>query len=218
MYSKEELQSLVSVLEKHTNVYIISDEIYEHINYVGSHESIAQFESIRDRVVLINGVSKGYAMTGWRIGWMAAPTWLAKACNTLQGQYTSGPCSIAQKASEAAYVGDQTFVKEMQKAFARRLKLVLELALQVPGFKIINPQGAFYIFPDISYYLGKSYQDKKIETASDLAMYLLENAHVACVGGGAFGAPTCLRLSYATSDDNLKEAFSRINKALSKLQ
>lgn len=218
VYSKEELESLVKVLENHPNIYIISDEIYEHINYVGSHESIAQFESIRDRVIVINGVSKGYAMTGWRIGWMAAPTWIAKACNTLQGQYTSGPCSVAQKAAEAAYTGDQSFVKDMQIAFERRAKLVAALASEIPEFKITKPQGAFYIFPDISAYLGKSYQGKTIETSGDLAMYLLEVGHVACVGGGAFGAPTCLRLSYATSDENLKEAFSRIKNALANLQ
>lgn len=218
VYSKEELESLVKVLENHPNIYIISDEIYEHINYVGSHESIAQFESVRDRVIVINGVSKGYAMTGWRIGWMAAPTWIAKACNTLQGQYTSGPCSVAQKAAEAAYTGDQSFVKDMQIAFERRAKLVAALASEIPEFKITKPQGAFYIFPDISAYLGKSYQGKTIETSGDLAMYLLEVGHVACVGGGAFGAPTCLRLSYATSDENLKEAFSRIKNALANLQ
>ena len=218
VYTKEELKALADVLAKYPNIYILSDEIYEHINYLGAHESIAQFENLRDRVIIINGVSKGYAMTGWRIGWIAAPKWIASACNTLQGQYTSGPNSVAQKAAEAAYTGDQSFVKEMQIAFQRRKNLVVELARQIPGFKVSEPQGAFYLFPDASYYIGKSYGDRKIENSGDLAMYLLEVGHVACVGGGAFGAPNCIRLSYATSDENLKKAYERIKDALSKLK
>lgn len=218
VYTKEELKGLADVLAKYPNIYILSDEIYEHINYLGAHESIAQFENIRDRVVIINGVSKGYAMTGWRIGWIAAPKWIASACNTLQGQYTSGPCSVAQVAAQAAYTGDQTCVKEMRVAFERRKKLVVELASQIPGLKLSEPQGAFYIFPDAGVYIGKSYEGKKIKNSGDLALYLLEVGHVACVGGGAFGAPNCIRLSYATSDENLVKAFGRIKDALAKLQ
>jgi len=218
VYTKEELKGLADVLANYPNIYILSDEIYEHINYLGAHESIAQFDNIRDRVVIINGVSKGYAMTGWRIGWIAAPKWIASACNTLQGQYTSGPCSVAQVAAQAAYTGDQTCVKEMRVAFERRKKLVVELAAQIPGLKLSEPQGAFYIFPDAGVYIGKSYKGKKIENSGDLALYLLEVGHVACVGGGAFGAPNCIRLSYATSDENLVKAFGRIKDALAKLQ
>lgn len=218
VYTKEELKALADVLAKYPNIYILSDEIYEHINYLGAHESIAQFENVRERVIIINGVSKGYAMTGWRIGWIAAPKWIASACNTLQGQYTSGPNSVAQKAAEAAYTGDQSFVKDMQVAFLRRKNLVVELARQIPGFKVSEPQGAFYIFPDASYYIGKSYEGKKIENSGDLALYLLEVGHVACVGGGAFGAPNCIRLSYATSDENLVKAYERIKAALAKLK
>lgn len=218
VYSREELKGLADVLAKYPDIYILSDEIYEHINYLGSHESIAQFESVRDRVIIINGVSKGYAMTGWRIGWIAAPKWIASACNTLQGQYTSGPCSVAQKAAEAAYTGDQQCVATMRAAFERRKNLVVELARQIPGLKVNEPQGAFYIFPDAGYYLGKSFEGKIIENSGDLAMYLLEVGHVACVGGGAFGAPTCIRMSYATSDENLVKAFTRIKDALSNLK
>jgi aspartate aminotransferase len=218
VYSKKELKELADVLAKYPNIIILSDEIYEHINYLGKHESISQFENVLDRVVLINGVSKAYAMTGWRIGWMAAPKWIASACNTLQGQYTSGPCSIAQKAAEAAYTGDQTCVETMRVAFERRKKLVVELAQQVPGFKVNDPQGAFYIFPDCSSYFGKSFNGKTIKDSGDLAMYLLEEGHVACVGGGAFGAPDCVRFSYATSDENLVKAFGWIKETLAKLK
>jgi aspartate aminotransferase len=167
---------------------------------------------------LINGVSKAYAMTGWRIGWMAAPKWIASACNTLQGQYTSGPCSVAQKAAEAAYTGDQSCVETMRVAFERRKKLVVDLAHQIPGFKVNDPQGAFYIFPDCSSYFGKSFNGKTIKDSGDLAMYLLEEGHVACVGGGAFGAPDCVRFSYATSDENLVKAFGWIKETLAKLK
>ncbi len=218
VYSQAELKGLADVLAKYPQVMILSDEIYEHINYVGGHQSIAQFENIRDRVVIVNGVSKGYAMTGWRIGFIAAPLWVAKACNKLQSQYTSGPCSIAQKAAVAAFTGDQTCVEEMRQAFERRRKLVVDLASQIPGFKVNNPQGAFYLFPEVSYYLGKSFGDKKIESSADLAMFLLEEGHVATVGGAAFGAPNCLRFSYATSDENLIEALRRIKEVLAKLK
>ncbi|MDX9748822.1 MAG: pyridoxal phosphate-dependent aminotransferase [Paludibacter sp.] len=217
VYSREELKGLADVLAKYPNIYILSDEIYEHINYLGQHESIAQFESVRDRVVIINGVSKAYAMTGWRIGWIAAPRWIASACNTLQGQYTSGPNSVAQKAAEAAYTGDQSPVVAMREAFERRKNLVVKLAREIKGLKVADPQGAFYIFPDASAFIGKSYEGRKIENSGDLAMYLLEVGHVACVGGGAFGAPNCIRMSYATSDENLVKAFTRIKTALQQL-
>lgn len=218
VYSREELKGLADVLAKHPQVLVISDEIYEHINYIGKHESIAQFETVRDRVIIVNGVSKAYAMTGWRIGFIAAPLWVAKACNKLQGQYTSGPSSIAQKASVAAFAGDQTCVEDMRKAFERRRDLVEKLSQDVPGFRINHPQGAFYLFPEVSYYFGKSDGERTIANDSDLAMYLLEKGHVATVWGDAFCAPGYLRLSYATSDENLVEAFRRIKEALAKLK
>ena len=219
VYTKEELAGLAKVLEKYPNVIVLADEIYEHINYIGKHESIAQFESTRDRVVIVNGVSKGYAMTGWRLGWIAAPQWIASACNKLQGQYTSGPCSITQKAAEAAYTGDQTCVAEMRAAFERRRNLVVKMAKEISGFKVNIPDGAFYVFPECDSYFGKKTQDEKtIENSADLAMYLLETGHVACVGGSAFGAPNCIRMSYATSDENLVEAFKRIKNALELLK
>jgi aspartate aminotransferase len=218
VYSKPELEALANVLAKYPDIIIIADEIYEHINYVGKHESIAQFENIRDRVVIINGVSKAYAMTGWRLGWMAAPQWIASACNKLQGQYTSGPSSIAQKAAEAAYLGDQQCVEDMRKAFMRRRDLIVKLASEVEGFKVNKPEGAFYLFPECSYYFGKSYNDKKIETSADLAMFLLEEGHVACVGGLAFEAPDYIRFSYATSDENIVEAMRRVKETLARLK
>jgi len=217
VYSREELKGLADVLAKYPDIYILSDEIYEHINYLGTHESIAQFENIRERVVIINGVSKAYAMTGWRIGWIAAPKWIASACNTLQGQYTSGPNSVAQKAAEAAYTGTQEPVVQMREAFERRKNLVVKLAREIPGLRVADPQGAFYIFPDASAFIGKSFQGRVIANSGDLALYLLEVGHVACVGGGAFGAPNCIRMSYATSDDNLVKAFTRIKDALLQL-
>ncbi|MEI8272192.1 MAG: pyridoxal phosphate-dependent aminotransferase [Paludibacter sp.] len=217
VYSKEELKGLADVLAKYPNIIILSDEIYEHINYLGIHESIAQFENVRERVVIINGVSKGYAMTGWRLGWIAAPKWIASACNTLQGQYTSGPCSVTQKAAEAAYTGDQACVETMRVAFERRKNLVVKLAREIPGLITNDPQGAFYIFPDCSSFLGKSFNGRIIHKSGDLAMYLLEEGHVACVGGDAFGAPNCIRMSYATSDENLVKAFGWIKEALAKL-
>jgi aspartate aminotransferase len=218
VYSKEELKNLAAVLAKYPNITIISDEIYEHINYVGKHESIAQFENVRERVVIVNGVSKGYAMTGWRVGWIAAPQWIASACNKLQGQYTSGPNSIAQKASEAAYNGPQDCVETMRAAFERRRNLMVNLAKEIPGFKVNQPQGAFYLFPDCSAYLGKSFRGKKIEDSAALAMYLLEEGHVAAVGGAAFGAPGCIRFSYAASDEQLIEAMRRVKEALANLE
>jgi aspartate aminotransferase len=217
VYSKEELKGLADVLAKHPNVIILSDEIYEHINYIGKHASIAEFENIRERVVLINGVSKAYAMTGWRIGWIAAPKWIASACSKLQGQYTSGPCSVSQKAAEAAYTGTQQPVEDMCKAFQRRRDLIVGLAKKIPGFKTATPQGAFYIFPECNSYYGKSYNGRTINNSGDMAMYLLEEGHVACVGGAAFGAPNCIRFSYATSDENIIEAMRRVKETLSKL-
>ncbi|HBL33860.1 MAG TPA: aspartate aminotransferase [Porphyromonadaceae bacterium] len=217
VYSKEELQAFAEIVKTHPQLYVISDEIYEHINYVGRHESIAQFEDIRERVIVVNGVSKGYAMTGWRIGWIAAPQGIASACGLLQGQYTSGPSSISQKAATAAYTGDQGCVEEMRKAFERRKNLIVALLSDIPGLRVNNPKGAFYIFPECKSYLGKSYNGTTLQTASDLAMFLLEEAHVACVGGDAFGAPGYIRLSYATSDENITKAVKRIKEALRKL-
>jgi aspartate aminotransferase len=217
VYSKEELKGLADVLAKYPAITILSDEIYEHINYIGKHESIAQFESVRERVVIINGVSKCYAMTGWRLGWIAAPQWIAAACNKLQGQYTSGPSSIAQKAAEAAYMGSQDCVASMREAFERRRDLMVQLGNDIPGFKVNQPQGAFYLFPDCSYYIGKSFNGKTIRDAADLAMYLLEEGHVAAVGGVAFGAPNCIRFSYAAADEKLIEAMNRVKIALANL-
>ena len=218
VYSKEELAGLAAVLAKYPQVVVIADEIYEHINYIGAHQSIAQLPEMKERTVIVNGVSKAYAMTGWRIGFIAGPEWIVKACNKLQGQYTSGPCSVSQKAAEAAYVGTQEPVKEMQKAFERRRDLIVKLAKEVPGFEVNVPQGAFYLFPKCSYFFGKSNGERKIENSDDLAMYLLEDAHVACVGGTSFGAPECIRMSYATSDENIVEAIRRIKEALAKLK
>lgn len=217
VYTAEELKAMSEILERHPNVIVISDEIYEHINYIGKHESIAQFTKIRDRVVVVNGVSKGYAMTGWRIGWIAAPQWIASACSMLQGQYTSGPSSISQKAAVAAYKGDQTCVSDMRNAFERRRNLIVGLLKEIQGLNVNNPMGAFYIFPDCKSFIGKSYNGKTMRSATDIAMYLLEDAHVACVGGDAFGAPGCIRISYATSDDNIKRAVARIKTALERL-
>ena len=218
VYSREELKGLADVLAKYPQVIVLADEIYEHINYIGKHESIAQFEAIKDRVVVINGVSKAYAMTGWRIGYIAAPLWIVKACNKLQGQYTSGPNSVAQKASVAAFNGDQSCVAVMREAFLRRRDLIVELCREIPDVQLNVPQGAFYIFPKVSSYYGKSADGRQINDAGDLAMYLLEVGHVATVGGAAFGAPDCIRLSYATSDENIIEAIQRIKEALAKLK
>ena len=218
VYGKEELQGLVEVLKKYPQVYVIADEIYEHINYIGHHESIAQFADVKDRVVIINGVSKAYAMTGWRIGFAAAPEWIIKGMNKLQGQYTSGPCSVSQKAAEAAYRGDQACVEEMRLAFERRRDLIVKLCKEIPGLEVNVPQGAFYLFPKCSSFFGKSFGERKINNADDLAMYLLEVGHVACVSGAAFGDPDCFRMSYATSDENIVEAIRRIKEALGALK
>lgn len=217
VYSRSELKALADVLAKYPDIIILSDEIYEHINFTGEFNSIAQFENVRDRVVIINGVSKAYAMTGWRIGFLAAPLWIAKANNKLQSQYTSGASSIAQKAAEAAYTGSQDCVEDMRKAFERRRNLIVELAKEIPGIRINFPEGAFYIFPEVSSYFGKKYGDKVIANANDLALYLLEVAHVATVDGDAFCAPEYIRLSYATSDENICKAMQRIKDALAKL-
>ena len=214
VYSRDELKAFVDVLEKYPQVLILSDEIYEHINFTGSFTSIAEFESVRNRTIIVNGVSKAYAMTGWRIGFIAAPLWVAKATTKLQGQYTSNPSSIAQKAAEAAYTGPQECVEDMRKAFERRRDLVTSLLKEIPGLKINHPEGAFYIFPEVSAYFGKRYGERVIKDANDVAMYLLEEAHVATVNGDAFCAPGYIRLSYATSDDNIREACRRIAEAL----
>ena len=218
VYSQEELKGLAEVLAKHERVIVIADEIYEHINYIGKHQSIAQFAEIKDRVVIVNGVSKAYAMTGWRIGFIAGPEWIVKGVNKLQGQYTSGPCSVSQKAAEAAYTGTQAPVEEMRKAFERRRDLIVKLAKEIPGFEVNFPQGAFYLFPKCDSFFGKKDGDRVINNADDLAMYLLEVGHVACVGGTSFGAPECIRMSYATSDENIVEAMRRIKETLARLK
>ncbi len=218
VYSKEELKGLADVLKKHPEVYVLADEIYEHINYVGKHESIAQFPGMKEQTIIINGVSKAYAMTGWRIGYMAAPEWIVKGCNKLQGQYTSGPCSVSQKAAEAAYVLSQNCVEEMRVAFERRRDLIVELAKDIPGLEVNVPQGAFYLFPKCTSFYGKTDGERTINNSTDLAMYLLEVGHVATVGGDAFGDPECFRMSYATSDDNIREAMRRIKDCLSRLR
>ncbi len=218
VYSRDELKALAAVLAKYPDVLIVSDEIYEHINYVGRHESIAQFAEVKDRVAIVNGVSKAYAMTGWRIGYIAAPLWLAKELNKLQGQYTSGASSIAQKAAEAAYCGPQDCVETMRQAFERRRDLITGLLSEIPGLKVNKPQGAFYVFPEVSALFGKRDGDTVINNAGDLALYLLDEAHVASVSGDAFCAPGYLRMSYATSDDNLRKAAARIKEAIAKLK
>ncbi len=217
VYSREELQALVDVLADYPDVLVLSDEIYEHINFTGSFTSMASFEAIADRTAIVNGVSKAYAMTGWRIGFLAAPLWLAKATSKLQSQYTSGACSIAQKAAEAAYTGPQECVEDMRKAFERRRDLIVGLSRTIPGWKVNEPQGAFYLFPEVSSYFGKRNGDYVINNDSDLAMYLLQEAHVATVAGSAFCAPGYIRMSYATSDDNIREAMERIKSALALL-
>ena len=219
VYNREELRALADVILKHDNLFVLADEIYEHINYIGRHESIAQFAGMKERAIIVNGVSKAYAMTGWRIGYIAAPEWIVKGCNKLQGQYTSGPCSVSQKAAEYAYEASQKCVEEMRQAFERRRDLIVRLAKDIPGLEVNVPEGAFYLFPKCSSFYGKKTpQGNTIDNSTDLALYLLEEGHVATVGGDAFGDPECFRMSYATSDENIKEAMKRIGTALAKLQ
>ncbi len=219
VYTRAELEALAEVLARHPHVLVLADEIYEHINYTGTFTSMASLPGLEGRVIVINGVSKAYAMTGWRIGSCAAPLPIAKAVSKLQGQYTSGVSSIAQKAAEAAYTGPQQCVADMREAFRRRRDLVVELARRIPGLKVNEPQGAFYLFPEVSSYLGTRTPDgRAIDTDTDLAMYLLDDAHVATVAGSAFGTPGYIRFSYATSDDNLREAMRRIAEALGRLE
>ena len=217
VYSKEELQALAEVILKHDDLFVLADEIYEHINYVGKHESIAQFPGMKERTILVNGVSKAYAMTGWRIGYIAAPEWIVKGCNKLQGQYTSGPCSVSQMAARYAYETSQDCVEEMRQAFMRRRDLIVRLAQDIPGLEVNKPEGAFYLFPKCSSFYGKTDGTTTIHNSTDLAMYLLEKGHVATVGGDAFGDPNCFRMSYATSDENIIEAMRRIKETLAGL-
>ena len=221
LYSKEELRGLAQVIARHENVYVVCDEIYEHINYVGKHESIAQFSEIYDRVVTVNGLAKGFAMTGWRVGYIGAPLAIAKACNKLQGQVTSATCSIALKACVCAMEMDPATSQDiinMRETFRRRRDMVYQLLSEIPGVKVAMPEGAFYFFPDVSSYYGKSFNGKKIENSTDMAFYLLNEANVATVMGSAFGDDTCIRLSYATSEDLLREALRRIKEALANLK
>lgn len=218
VYTKDELESLAEVIKSHEDLFVLADEIYEHINYTGRHESIAQFPGMKECSIIVNGVSKAYAMTGWRIGFIAAPEWIVKGCNKLQGQYTSGPCSVSQKAAEAAYTLPQDCVEEMRKAFERRRNLIVELAKDIPGLEVNTPQGAFYLFPKCSSFYGKSDGKRTINNSTDFAMYLLEVGHVATVAGDAFGDPECFRMSYATSDEYIREAMSRIKDVLSRLK
>ncbi|NVO20337.1 MAG: pyridoxal phosphate-dependent aminotransferase [Bacteroidetes bacterium] len=221
VYQKDELQAIADVLAKYPHVFIISDEIYEHINFLGHHESIAQFENVRDRVIIVNGVSKGFAMTGWRLGYMAARIEIAKACDKLQGQITSGTCSITQRAAITAIdtiPGESADIQHMVQAFLYRRDLALALMKDIPGIKTNTPDGAFYLFPEVSQYYGKSDGNRVILSGSDLCDYILDTAYVAIVPGVAFGSPDCIRISYATSEDNLREAIRRIKEALSKLK
>lgn len=217
VYSAEEMEGLAAVLRKYPDVIIIADEIYEHINYVGAHASIATCEGMKERTAIINGVSKAYAMTGWRIGFVAAPLDLAKAVNKLQGQYTSGPCSVSQIAATVAFAADQTPVETMRQAFERRKNLIVSLAKEIPGFEVNDPDGAFYLFPKCSSFFGKTDGERVINDSMDFALYLLEVGHVATVGGAAFGSPECFRMSYATSDENIVEALRRIKEACARL-
>ena len=219
VYSKAELEGLAKVILSHDDLFVLADEIYEHINYVGKHQSIAQFEGMKERAIIVNGVSKAYAMTGWRIGYIAAPEWIVKGCNKLQGQYTSGPCSVSQKAAEFAYTASQQCVEDMRQAFERRRNLIVSLAKDIPGLEVNVPEGAFYLFPKCSSFYGKTTPDGSvIGISTDLDMYLLEKGQVATVGGDAFGDPECFRMSYATSDDNIVEAMRRIKVALASLR
>ena len=217
VYNEEELRGLADVIKRHEDLYVLADEIYEHINYIGKHHSIAQLEGMKERTIVVNGVSKAYAMTGWRIGYIAAPEWIVKGCNKLQGQYTSGPCSVSQKAAVEAYMASQDCVEEMRKAFERRRDLIVSLAKDIPGLEVNVPQGAFYLFPKCSSFFGKTDGTHVINNSTDFALYLLEVGHVATVAGDAFGDPECFRMSYATSDDNIREAMSRIKSAVARL-
>lgn len=218
VYSQEELNALAEVILKHDDVFVLSDEIYEHINYVGKAASIASYPGMKERTVICNGVSKAYAMTGWRLGWVAAPAWIVKGINKLQGQYTSGTCDVSQKAAEAAYLSSQECVEDMRKAFERRRNLIVELAKDIPGLEVNVPQGAFYLFPKCSSFFGKSDGETVVRNSTDFAMYLLEKGHVATVAGDAFGDPDCFRMSYATSDENIREALRRIKEVTSRLK
>ncbi len=218
IYSYEELETLAEVLKKHERVMVISDEIYEHINYTGKHASMAQVPGMKERTVIINGVSKAYAMTGWRIGFAAGEEWVIKACNKLQGQYTSGPCSVSQMAAAAAFAGPQECVETMRRAFERRKNLIVSLAREIPGLEVNDPEGAFYLFPKCSSYFGKKDGDTVIKDSNDMALYLLDKGHVATVSGDAFGAPGYFRMSYATDEDSIRKAMKRIAEALAKLK
>ena len=217
VYSKKELEELAKVIENHTNIYVVSDEIYELINFGVKHFSIGRIKSIRHRVITVNGVSKGFAMTGWRVGYIAAPQWIASACNKIQGQVTSATCAIAQKATETAMLASPSNVEYMKIAFHKRRDLMLNMLSKIPGIRTNTPDGAFYIFPDISHYFGKSDGERTILNSNDFCMYILNDAHVALVAGEAFGSPNCVRISYAASEKNLIEAVKRIKKSLEKL-
>jgi len=217
-YSKDELRAIADVLAKHPQIIIITDEIYEHINFIGKHESIAQFENLRDRVAIVNGVSKCYAMTGYRIGYVAAPLWIAKACSKLQSQFTSGPSSVSQRAALTALVSDSTFHLDMNVVFKKRRDIVLQGLSEIPDLKYNVPQGAFYVFPDISAYFGKSDGETVINNCNDMSLYLLAKAFVATVPGDAFGEPKCIRISYATADEKLIKAMAQLKEAFSKLK
>ena len=218
VYTQSELEAIAKMLDKYPNIYIVSDEIYEHINFTDKHYSIGTIPSMKDRTVTVNGVSKGFAMTGWRVGFIGAPLWIAKACNKIQGQVTSATCAIAQKATERAMLAEpRSTTKEMKETFLKRRNMLVKLLKEIPGIKCNIPQGAFYVFPDISSYFGKSYANEVINNANDFCMYLLNFAHVACVAGDAFGNPECIRISYAASDKKLTDAVSRIKIHLAKL-
>ena len=218
VYSEKELAGLAEVIKRHDGLYVLADEIYEHINYIGKHHSIAKVPGMKERTIVVNGVSKAYAMTGWRIGFIAAPEWIVKGCNKLQGQYTSGPCSVSQKAAVDAYNASQDCVEQMRKAFERRRDLIVSLAREIPGLEVNVPEGAFYLFPKCSSFFGKTDGVRTISNSTDFALYLLEVGHVATVAGDAFGDPECFRMSYATSDDNIRKAMSRIKEALARLK
>ena len=218
VYTKEELEALAKIVLEHNDLFVLSDEIYEHINYIGCHASIAACEGMKERTIICNGVSKAYAMTGWRLGWVAAPEWIIKGLNKLQGQYTSGTSSVSQMAALAAYEGDQGCVEDFREAFQRRRDLIVSLAKEVSGLEVNVPEGAFYLFPKCSSYFGKTDGKHVINNSTDFALYLLEEGHVATVAGDAFGSPDYFRMSYATSDDNIIEALSRIKEVLLKLK